>query len=78
VPPTTKDRGKTLAKRADKISLGIDAKPRVAAKAPKGKAAASKDRIKQARLSEMLAKASRNKTKIRLKNRVKKLRESSF
>jgi hypothetical protein len=46
VPPTTKDRGKTLAKRVDKISLGIDAKPCVAAKAPKGKAGASKDRIK--------------------------------
>jgi hypothetical protein len=46
VPPTTKDRGKTLAKRADKTNLGIDAKPRVAAKVPKGKAGASKDRIK--------------------------------
>jgi hypothetical protein len=78
VPPTTKDRGKTLAKRADKIGLGIDTKPRVAAKAPKGKASASKDRLKQARLSRMLAKASRDKTKIRVKNRAKKLRESSF
>jgi hypothetical protein len=46
VPPTTKDRGKTLAKRVDKIGLGIDAKPRVAAKAPKGKAGASKNRLK--------------------------------
>jgi hypothetical protein len=46
VPPTTKDGGKTLAKRADKIGLGIDAKPRVAAKAPKGKASASKNRLK--------------------------------
>jgi hypothetical protein len=44
--PSTKDRGKTLAKRADKISLGIDAKPRVAAKVPKGKASVSKDRLK--------------------------------
>jgi hypothetical protein len=46
VLPTTKDREKTLAKRADKIGLGIDAKPRVAAKLPKGKAGASKDRLK--------------------------------
>jgi hypothetical protein len=44
--PPTKDREKILAKRADKISLGIDAKPCVAAKAPKGKAGASKDRLK--------------------------------
>jgi hypothetical protein len=46
VPPTTKDKGKTLAKRVDKISLGIDTKPYVAAKAPKGKAGASKNRLK--------------------------------
>jgi hypothetical protein len=46
VPPTTKDREKILAKRVDKIGLGIDAKPRVAAKAPKGKASASKNRLK--------------------------------
>jgi hypothetical protein len=46
MPPTTKDRGKTLAKRVDKISLGINTKPRVAAKAPKGKAGASKNRLK--------------------------------
>jgi hypothetical protein len=46
VPPTTKDRGKTLAKRVNKISLGIDTKPRVTAKAPKGKAGASKNRLK--------------------------------
>jgi hypothetical protein len=46
VPPTTKDRGKTLAKRVDKISLGIDAKPRVIAKAPKSKAGISKNRLK--------------------------------
>jgi hypothetical protein len=46
VPPTTKDRGKILAKKVDKISLGIDAKPRVIAKAPKGKAGASKNRLK--------------------------------
>jgi hypothetical protein len=46
VPPTTKDRGKTLAKRVDKISLGIDTKPRVAAEAPKGKAGASNNRLK--------------------------------
>jgi hypothetical protein len=59
VPPTTKDREKTLAKKADKISLGIDTKPCVIAKAPKSKASASK-------------------TKIRVKNRVKKLRKSSF
>jgi hypothetical protein len=78
VPSTTKDGGKTLAERADEIGLGMDAKPRVAAKAPKGKAGASKDRLKQARLSGMLAKASGDKTKIRVKNRAKKLRESSF
>jgi hypothetical protein len=46
VPPTTKDREKTLAKKADKISLGIDAKPRVAAKAPKSKVSVSKNRLK--------------------------------
>jgi hypothetical protein len=46
VPSTTKDRGKTLAKRVNKISLGIDTKPRVAAKAPKSKAGASKNRLK--------------------------------
>jgi hypothetical protein len=46
VPSTTKDREKILAKRVDKISLGIDAKPRVAAKAPKSKAGASKNRLK--------------------------------
>jgi hypothetical protein len=46
VPPTTKDREKTLAKRVNKISLGIDTKPRIAAKAPKGKAGASKNRLK--------------------------------
>jgi hypothetical protein len=44
--PPTKDREKILAKRVDKISLGIDAKPCVAAKAPKGKAGACKDRLK--------------------------------
>jgi hypothetical protein len=46
MPYTTKDRGKTLAKRVDKISLGINTKPRVAAKAPKGKVGASKNRLK--------------------------------
>jgi hypothetical protein len=46
VPSTTKDRGKTLAKKVDKISLGIDTKPYVAAKAPKSKASASKNRLK--------------------------------
>jgi hypothetical protein len=46
VLPTTKDRGKTLAKRVDKISLGIDTKPRVAAKAPKDKAGTSRNRLK--------------------------------
>jgi hypothetical protein len=46
VPPTTKDREKVLAKKIDKISLGIDAKPRVIAKAPKGKVGASKNRLK--------------------------------
>jgi hypothetical protein len=46
VPSTTKDRRKTLAKKVDKISLGIDTKPRVAAKVPKGKAGASKNRLK--------------------------------
>jgi hypothetical protein len=44
--PLTKDREKTLAKRVDKISLGIDAKPRIAAKVPKSKAGVSKDRLK--------------------------------
>jgi hypothetical protein len=78
VPPTTKDGGKTLAERADEIGLGMDAKPRVAAKAPKGKAGASKDGLEQAGLSGMLAKASGDKTKIRVKNRAKKLGESSF
>jgi hypothetical protein len=46
VPSPTKNRGKTLANKVDKISLGIDAKPRVAAKVPKGKAGASKNRLK--------------------------------
>jgi hypothetical protein len=46
VPPTTKDRGKILAKKVDKISLGIDTKPRVIAKVPKDKAGTSRNRLK--------------------------------
>jgi hypothetical protein len=46
VPPTTKYKEKTLAKRVDKISLGIDTKFYVVAKAPKGKADISKNRLK--------------------------------
>jgi hypothetical protein len=46
VPPTTKDREKTLAKKVNKISLGIDTKPYIIAKVPKSKASASKNRLK--------------------------------